>query len=106
MRLPANKFDLDAVYELEAAGYPAIAPLLDDLVAWTADGNWPVARPIADLLVSTGTAFPCLSPRPPSSSSRSTAPSPHSPFSASSSPSTNTTSPSDARGEDGPLGES
>jgi hypothetical protein len=53
---PANKFDLDAVYELDAAGYPAIAPLLDDLIAWTADGNWPVARPIADLLVSTGAA--------------------------------------------------
>ncbi|MBB2673454.1 UNVERIFIED_ORG: hypothetical protein GGE44_003019 [Rhizobium esperanzae] len=55
MRLPEDKFDLDAVAKLEAAGYPAIAPLLDDLVAWIADGNWPVARPIADLLASTGT---------------------------------------------------
>lgn len=61
MRLPEDKFDLDAVSKLEAAGYPAIAALLDDLVAWTADGNWPVARPVADLLVSTGAgAIPAL----------------------------------------------
>ncbi|MBB3747421.1 hypothetical protein FHX10_006978 [Rhizobium sp. BK591] len=61
MRLPEDKFDLDAVSKLEAAGYPAIAPLLDDLVAWIADGNWPVARPVADLLVSTGAgAIPAL----------------------------------------------
>ncbi|WP_455272812.1 DUF5071 domain-containing protein [Rhizobium herbae] len=61
MRLPEDKFDLDAVAQLEAAGFPAIAPLLDDLVAWVADGNWPVAGPVADLLVSTGDgAIPAL----------------------------------------------
>ncbi|MHC2364147.1 DUF5071 domain-containing protein [Rhizobium leguminosarum] len=54
MRLPEDKSDLDAVAQLAAAGLPAIAPFLDDLVAWVADGNWPVARPVADLLVSTG----------------------------------------------------
>lgn len=61
MRLPEDKFDLDAVTQLEAAGFPAIAPFLDDLIAWIADGNWPVARPVADLLVSTGAgAVPAL----------------------------------------------
>lgn len=54
MRLPKNKFDLDAVTKLGLAGFPAIAPFLDDLVAWIADGNWPVAKPVADLLVSIG----------------------------------------------------
>jgi hypothetical protein len=56
MRLPEDKFDLDAVAQLEAAGFPAIAPFLDDLVAWIADGNWPVAGPVAALLVSAGDA--------------------------------------------------
>lgn len=61
LRLPEDKFDLDAVAQLEAAGFPAIAPLLDDLIAWVADGNWPVAQPVADLLVSTGAgAIPAL----------------------------------------------
>jgi Domain of unknown function (DUF5071) len=54
MRFPEDKFDLDAVTKLEAIGYLATAPLLDRLVDWVADGNWPVARPVADLLVSTG----------------------------------------------------
>ncbi|MGO8094440.1 DUF5071 domain-containing protein [Rhizobium leguminosarum] len=55
MRLPGDKFDLDAV------GFPVIAPFLDDLVAWVADGNWPVASPVADLLASIGAdAVPAL----------------------------------------------
>ncbi|NZD50191.1 DUF5071 domain-containing protein [Rhizobium leguminosarum] len=61
MRLPGDKFDLDAVAQLAAADFPAIVPFLDDLVAWVADGNWPVARPVADLLVSIGAdAVPAL----------------------------------------------
>jgi hypothetical protein len=61
LRLPQNKFDLDAVSTLQTVGYPDIAPLLDDLVDWIADGNWPVAKPLADLLVSIGPpAIPAL----------------------------------------------
>ncbi|WP_075292613.1 DUF5071 domain-containing protein [Pararhizobium arenae] len=56
MRLPVNKYDLDAVEKLGAADFPAITPLLDGLAAWIADGNWPVAKPIADLFVATGAA--------------------------------------------------
>lgn len=52
--LPRDKFDVDAVRAIAAAGYPAIAPILDELVDWTADGNWPVARPLADYLVTLG----------------------------------------------------
>lgn len=52
--LPRDKFDVDAVRAIAAAGYPAIAPILDELVDWTADGNWPVARPLANYLVTLG----------------------------------------------------
>jgi hypothetical protein len=52
--LPRDKFDVDAVRAIADAGYPAIAPILDELVDWTADGNWPVARPLADYLISLG----------------------------------------------------
>ena len=36
------------------AGYPAIAPILDDLMQWTADPNWPVAPPLIDYLATLG----------------------------------------------------
>ncbi|MGO8470123.1 DUF5071 domain-containing protein, partial [Rhizobium leguminosarum] len=29
--------------------------ILDDLLAWTADGNWPVAQPLARFIVTLGT---------------------------------------------------
>jgi hypothetical protein len=52
--LPRDKFDLDTVRAIADAGYPAIAPILDDLLDWTADSNWPVARPLADFLITVG----------------------------------------------------
>ncbi|TIV65431.1 MAG: DUF5071 domain-containing protein [Mesorhizobium sp.] len=52
--VPRSKFDLDAVSAVEEAGYPAIAPILDDLMEWTADGNWPVAPPLARFLSTLG----------------------------------------------------
>ena len=52
--LPRDKFDVEAVRAIADAGYPAIAPILDELVDWTADGNWPVARPLADYLATLG----------------------------------------------------
>ena len=52
--LPRDKFDVDAVRAIADAGYPSIAPILDELLDWTADGNWPVARPLADYLVTLG----------------------------------------------------
>jgi Domain of unknown function (DUF5071) len=59
--LPQDKHDLDAVSKLQAEGYPNIAPLLDDIIYWIADGNWPVAPPMADFIVSVGPpAIPAL----------------------------------------------
>ena len=52
--LPRDKFDVEAVEAIAEAGYPAIAPVLEELVDWTADGNWPIARPLADYLVTLG----------------------------------------------------
>ena len=52
--LPRDKFDVGAVRVIADAGYPAIAPILDELVDWTADGNWPIARPMADYLITLG----------------------------------------------------
>ncbi|RVD74074.1 MAG: DUF5071 domain-containing protein [Mesorhizobium sp.] len=52
--LPRSKHDLDSIPLIVEAGYPAIAPILDELLDWTADGNWPVARPLADFLASLG----------------------------------------------------
>ncbi|HEX7849260.1 MAG TPA: Mov34/MPN/PAD-1 family protein, partial [Sphingomonas sp.] len=36
--IPRDKIDEDMVPLIVAAGYPAIAPILDDLMRWTADG--------------------------------------------------------------------
>ncbi|WP_137933121.1 DUF5071 domain-containing protein [Mesorhizobium comanense] len=52
--IPRDKHDLDAVTAIQEAGYPAIAPILDELMEWTADGNWPVARPLARFLSTLG----------------------------------------------------
>ncbi|WP_246707290.1 DUF5071 domain-containing protein [Mesorhizobium sp. NZP2077] len=52
--IPRDKHDLDAVTAIREAGYPAIAPILDGLMKWTADGNWPVARSLAPFLATLG----------------------------------------------------
>ncbi|MER9420728.1 DUF5071 domain-containing protein [Mesorhizobium sp. M0306] len=53
--LPRSKHDIDSIPFIIKAGYPAIAPILDELWDWTTDSNWPVARPLADFLVTLGT---------------------------------------------------
>jgi proteasome lid subunit RPN8/RPN11 len=52
--IPRDKIDEDMVPLIAAAGYPAIAPILNDLMRWTADGNWPVAGPLIDYLATIG----------------------------------------------------
>lgn len=52
--VPENKYDLRAVKNLQKADYASIVPLLDQLLFWIADGNWPVARPMADFLAALG----------------------------------------------------
>ncbi|AGS22465.1 hypothetical protein NXC12_CH02740 [Rhizobium etli] len=52
--VPRDKHDLAAVSAAEKAGYPAVASILDGLLEWTADGNWPVATPLGRFLASLG----------------------------------------------------
>jgi len=37
-----------------ALGYPAVAPVLPELLVWLQDGNWPISRPIGRFLASVG----------------------------------------------------
>jgi hypothetical protein len=52
--IPKNKSDLDSVHKLEQLGYPKISPILQPLLKWVQDINWPVAYPLAGLLASVG----------------------------------------------------
>ncbi len=50
--LPRHKSDTANARAVVALGYPAVAPVLPDLVHWLQDCNWPVSRPIGDFLAS------------------------------------------------------
>ncbi len=52
--VPLDKSAVEMVPLLAEAGYPAIAPILDDLIEWTADPNWPIAVPLIDYLATLG----------------------------------------------------
>ncbi len=52
--IPRNKFDLERAQAAIAAGYPAVAPILPELLSWIADMNWPIAEVIAPFLASIG----------------------------------------------------
>ena len=52
--VPRDRCDEDLLPLIAKAGYPAIAPILDDLMAWTADPNWPIAGPLIDYLATLG----------------------------------------------------
>ena len=40
--LPANQDDVAAVAAIAARGYPAVEPILLDLMKWTRHDHWPV----------------------------------------------------------------
>ena len=52
--LPENKDDVAAVEAIAARGYPAVQPILLDLLKWIRDESWPVAKPACEFLVSIG----------------------------------------------------
>jgi hypothetical protein len=52
--VPVDKYDLNAARNARALGYPAVIPILPDLLHWLQDMNWPVAGEIAALAVSVG----------------------------------------------------
>jgi hypothetical protein len=52
--IPKDKHDLECVDRVSQLGYPAIAPILPQLLEWVQDINWPVAYPLSRLLASIG----------------------------------------------------
>ena len=58
--LPANKDDVAAIEAIAAHGYPAVQPVLLDLLNWVRDESWPVAKPACEFLLTIG---PQLAPQ-------------------------------------------
>jgi hypothetical protein len=52
--IPRHKSDLDRAQAAIQAGYPAVIPILPQLLEWLQDYNWPVARVLAPFLASIG----------------------------------------------------
>lgn len=55
LHLPDSKTDIETARALVEAGYPAVAPVLGELIEWLQDYNWPVAKVLEPLLVGVGT---------------------------------------------------
>ena len=52
--IPKSKSDLETANRAVAAGYPAVKPVLGELVEWLKDYNWPVAHVLAPFLAKIG----------------------------------------------------
>jgi len=52
--IPKDKYDLPAVILAKRVGFPSLTPILPDLLEWTRDYNWPVAKPIFEVLSDAG----------------------------------------------------
>jgi len=52
--IPTSKRDLERAQAAVEAGYPAVDPILGELMKWLQDYNWPVARILAPFLASVG----------------------------------------------------
>jgi Domain of unknown function (DUF5071) len=52
--MPNSKHDTEQAEAIVALGYPAIAPLLPDMLEWLQDRNWPVGLVFKPFLVSLG----------------------------------------------------
>lgn len=52
--IPQHKFDTERAQAVIQTGYPAIEPILPQLLEWIQDMNWPVALILAPFLSSIG----------------------------------------------------
>jgi len=52
--LPRDKLDTANAEKLVALGFPAVEPVLPQLLEWMQDFNWPVAQVLQHLLASIG----------------------------------------------------
>jgi hypothetical protein len=53
--VPTSKYDTVAAERAVKAGWPAVEPVVEELLEWLRDINWPVARLLAPFLGSVGT---------------------------------------------------
>ena len=52
--LPRHKSDSEYARAIVALGYPAVAPVLPELLEWLQDCNWPISGQISTFLASIG----------------------------------------------------
>ena len=52
--VPRSKIDLPTAQRAERAGWPAVEPVLGELVDWCLDSNWPVAQHLGPFLGRIG----------------------------------------------------
>jgi hypothetical protein len=52
--VPRDKFDLATAHRAVEAGWPAVRPVIRELVGWCLDGNWPVAKILGPFVGSLG----------------------------------------------------
>jgi hypothetical protein len=52
--IPRGKHDHERADAVIEAGYPAVGPILPELLEWVQDMNWPVAMKLAPFLASIG----------------------------------------------------
>ncbi len=48
--IPKDKFDQKVIASLKKLSFEQLKPIIPDLLEWLQDMNWPIARPIADIL--------------------------------------------------------
>ena len=49
--VPQDKFDFKTVEKLKNYSFDEIKPIIPNLLEWLQDGNWPISKPISELLV-------------------------------------------------------
>jgi hypothetical protein len=52
--IPRNKGDFDRAHAVVALGYPAVEPILPELLRWLRDMNWPITRVLGAFLAGIG----------------------------------------------------
>jgi hypothetical protein len=52
--VPGSKDETDLAKKLVALGYPAVEPVIAEIVEWVEDANWPVAKVFLPFLARIG----------------------------------------------------
>jgi hypothetical protein len=52
--IPRSKFDLEAATRATDAGWPAVEPVISELLRWCLDSNWPVAQVLGPFIGGLG----------------------------------------------------